>query len=276
MAASTTPVTRPAASPKRAGKPAAPVAHRDPPAAGAPSSGCWSRGMLWLAGGAGAGHAQRRRPRVLDLRHPSAICAEHGPARWAPWFSDARYFVFGFSVWWAVAVALRAWLGLAGRIGAAKRPRGSPRSKPAVAPRPRLVVLGRPGLVAGGQCVARMDTPVPTGKRRVPGGHAGGVVGYTLGPFEPEPVRLCRFGCVVDRTDGRGGRAGVPQFSWLRLAEGIGAWVESLREKRALRTERAEDVRVGEARAARTRGGRRSRAPRLHEDHLPIVIEAVP
>src|SRR5438132_11675630 len=26
------------------------------------------------------------------------------------WFSDFAYFMFGYSVWWAAAVALRAWL----------------------------------------------------------------------------------------------------------------------------------------------------------------------
>src|SRR5580765_1650957 len=27
------------------------------------------------------------------------------------WFSDLAYFGFGYSIWWAVVVALRAWLG---------------------------------------------------------------------------------------------------------------------------------------------------------------------
>jgi S-DNA-T family DNA segregation ATPase FtsK/SpoIIIE len=32
------------------------------------------------------------------------------------WFSDLAYFLFGYSIWWAVAVALRAWLGALARV----------------------------------------------------------------------------------------------------------------------------------------------------------------
>ena len=62
------------------------------------------------------------------------------------------------------------------------------------------------------------------------------------------------------------------QFSWLRVAEAIGAWLESFRERRAERIERAEDIRLGE-RAQREREQVVEVEHQLHEEHLPIVIE---
>ncbi len=62
------------------------------------------------------------------------------------------------------------------------------------------------------------------------------------------------------------------RFSWLRLAERIGAGIESLRTRRARRIERAEDARLGEE-AIREREEIGDVEHELHEQHLPIVIE---
>jgi S-DNA-T family DNA segregation ATPase FtsK/SpoIIIE len=62
------------------------------------------------------------------------------------------------------------------------------------------------------------------------------------------------------------------RFSWLATAERIGAWVESLRERRIERVERAEDLRLGEQ-ALREREQVVEVEHQLHEEHVPIVIE---
>jgi S-DNA-T family DNA segregation ATPase FtsK/SpoIIIE len=68
------------------------------------------------------------------------------------------------------------------------------------------------------------------------------------------------------------GRALAFGFSWVRLAERIGVWVDSLRERRVERIERAEDHRLGEQ-ALREREHVVEVEHQLAEDHAPIVIE---
>ncbi|MEP7100079.1 MAG: DNA translocase FtsK 4TM domain-containing protein, partial [Burkholderiales bacterium] len=184
------------------------------------------------------------------------------------WFSDLAYFVFGYSVWWAVAVSLRAWLGtLAHAL----------RSDPAVlhpvvsAPKPVwLFWLGLALLLAASSSLEW--TRLYQWEGRVAGGHAGGAVGYSLGGLSQQLLGFAGSG-VLWIAAMVAGIALALRFSWLRLAEGIGAWVDSLREKRVERIERAEDVRVGE-KALREREVIVDVEHRLQEDHLPIVIEA--
>ncbi|HWI09782.1 MAG TPA: DNA translocase FtsK 4TM domain-containing protein, partial [Burkholderiaceae bacterium] len=184
------------------------------------------------------------------------------------WFSDLAYFVFGYSVWWAVAVALRAWLGGLARV--LRTDRAAP-AVPLHAPRP--VWLFWVGLALLLAASASLEwTRLYQWEGRVAGGHAGGALGYTLGSASQRLIGFAGSG-VLWIAALVAGIALALRFSWLRLAEAIGAWAESLRERRALRTERAEDARVGE-RALREREVIVNVEHQLHEDHLPIVIEA--
>ena len=184
------------------------------------------------------------------------------------WFSDLAYFGFGYSVWWAVAVALRVWLGTLARV------LRTDRAAPAVAPTaPRPVWLFWVGLALLLAASASLEwTRLYQWEGRVAGGHAGGALGYTLGSASQRLVGFAGSG-VLWIAALVAGIALALRFSWLRLAEAIGAWAESLREQRALRTERAEDARVGE-RALREREAIVDVEHQRHEDHLPIVIEA--
>ena len=81
---------------------------------------------------------------------------------------------------------------------------------------------------------------------RVAGGHAGGVLGYTLGHGEHEAARLRRLGRVVDRRAGGGHRRS-------RCASRGCAWPKAsapassrCATRRVERIERAEDARLGE------------------------------
>ena len=44
----------------------------------------------------------------------SGVAGGRSPANWAghlgAWMADGSYFLFGFSIWWGVAAAARAWL----------------------------------------------------------------------------------------------------------------------------------------------------------------------
>jgi S-DNA-T family DNA segregation ATPase FtsK/SpoIIIE len=97
------------------------------------------------------------------------------------WLSDAAFFVFGFSVWWLMAVALHRWLGaLAGLL------RGADGEAAHLSPMRRAwplwaFWLGLALLMSASTALewTRMYQWEP----RLPGSHAGGVLGYLLGPL---------------------------------------------------------------------------------------------
>ena len=184
------------------------------------------------------------------------------------WFSDLLFFLFGYSVWWAVAVALRAWLGALARV---LRSDHAAVPSSVAATRPIWLFWVGLALLLAASCALEW-TRLYQWEASVAGGHAGGALGYTLGRASQSLLGFAGSG-VLWIAALVAGIALALRFSWLRLAEGIGAWVESLRERRVERIERAEDARVGE-RALREREAVAEVEHQLHEDHLPIVIEA--
>ncbi len=185
------------------------------------------------------------------------------------WFSDLAFFVFGYSVWWAMFVAARAWLG-----ALAKVLRSDHGGAAAVAGHPhRPVWLFWVGFVLLLCASASLEwTRLYQWEAGVAGGNAGGAVGYALGKASQHLLGFVGSGVLWIAALVAGVSLAL-RFSWLRVAEGIGAWVDSLRERRVERIERAADVRIGEqAKAERELVA--DVEHRLHEDHLPIVIEA--
>src|SRR5450631_3324609 len=157
------------------------------------------------------------------------------------WFSDLAFFGCGYSVWWAAVVALRAWLGTLARL------LRSDHAVPAVAPvhvRPVWVVWVGTALLLAASASLEW-TRLYQWEGQVAGGHAGGALGYALGGWTQHLLGFAGSGvlwiaalvCAL---------ALALRFSWLQLAQDIGAWVESWRERRVERFERAEDARVGE------------------------------
>ncbi|MFL6663887.1 MAG: DNA translocase FtsK 4TM domain-containing protein, partial [Rhizobacter sp.] len=179
------------------------------------------------------------------------------------WFSDLAFFLFGYSAWWLMAIGGREWLGGLARVlrGADAEHSGKPRW---------LFWLGVVLLVCASAALewSRMYQ----WEGRLPGSHAGGVLGYLLGPLSQRGLGFAGSG-VLWIAVLVAGLAMAFRFSWVRVAEGIGAWVESLRERRVERIERAEDIRLGEQ-ALREREHEAEVEHQLFEDHVPIVIEA--
>ena len=184
------------------------------------------------------------------------------------WFSDLAFLAFGYSVWWAALVSGRAWLGsLAGVL------RSDPTAPHAIAAEQRpawLLWVGLALLLAASSSLEW--TRLYQWEGQVAGGHAGGALGYSLGGVSQRLLGFVGSG-VLWIAVLVAGIAMALRFSWLRAAEGIGAWIETLRQTRVERIERAEDARVGE-RALREREVIVDVEHRLQEDHLPIVIEA--
>ncbi|MBX3621027.1 MAG: DNA translocase FtsK 4TM domain-containing protein [Rhizobacter sp.] len=180
-------------------------------------------------------------------------------------FSDLVFVLFGYSAWWGILVSLRAWLS-----ALAKVMRGG-ESSPAQRLHSPLWMfwLGVALLMCASSALEW--TRVYQFEAHVAGGNAGGVLGYLLGPVSQRLLGFAGSG-VLWIAVLVAGLALAFRFSWLRTAEGIGRWVDSLRERRVERIERAEDERIGE-RALREREHVVEVEHQLHEEHVPIVIE---
>jgi len=183
------------------------------------------------------------------------------------WLSDAAFFFAGYSAWWAIVVGARAWLGALAR---ALRASATAAPEPARARRPAWSVwLGLALLLAASASLEW--TRLYQWEGQVAGGHAGGVLGYVLGRASQNLLGFAGSGVLWIAVLVAAAPLAL-RFSWLRLADAIGASVESLRTRRAERAERAEDARLGAA-ALRERGELLDAEHELHEQHLPLVIE---
>jgi DNA segregation ATPase FtsK/SpoIIIE, S-DNA-T family len=179
--------------------------------------------------------------------------------------SDAAFFFFGFSAWLLLLVAARHWLSVLAQT----------LREPTASPVPRPVWLFWLGLVMlmASSCALEW-TRLYRWEPYLNGGHAGGVLGYLLGPLSERWLGFAGSGVcwiaafVVSMSL-------ALNFSWARVADRVGAWVESLRERRVVRQQAEEDRRIGEqAMMERELVVVRERE---HEElsHAPLVIEPV-
>ena len=204
-----------------------------------------------------------------DLRDPGFSTSGDGePLRnkagvVGAWLSDLGLFLFGYSVWWLVPVGLRAWLSSLAR---AVRREGEPAAELAL---PRVVLWIGLALLLAASCSLEW-TRLYQWETRLPG-HAGGVLGFTLGPLSSHWLGFAGSG-VLWIAALVAGMSLALGFSWLALAERIGAAVDALRERRQQRKEQAEDRRIGEKlQVEREQEVEVERQEVV--DHLPLVIE---
>ena len=236
-----------------------------PAGADAPAASMPMRRQLWLLAGA-----------VLWLLAMLALVTHHAAdpgfstsgtgealrnkaGQFGAWASDFALFLFGHSVWWLPLVAARAWLSALAR---------SLRGEPAHAGHAAVFWFGLLLLLAASTALEstrlyRFETLLP--------GHAGGILGYTLGPLSAKWLGFAGSG-VLWIAALVAGMALALRFSWLRLAEAIGERIDTFKERREERRERAEDVRLGQA-AQREREHVVEFERHAVEDQLPIVID---
>ena len=173
--------------------------------------------------------------------------------------SDLALFLFGHSAWWLVPVGLRAWLA-----GLARLLRGPQTGHWA----PRWMFWLGLALLLAASCALEW-TRLYRWEPLLPG-HAGGVLGYALGPLSMRWLGFAGSGVlwiallVV-------GMAMAMRFSWLRLADTIGERLGHLRDSRKGQREMEEDLRLGEL-AAREREHVVEEQRHEAEEHLPLVI----
>jgi S-DNA-T family DNA segregation ATPase FtsK/SpoIIIE len=184
------------------------------------------------------------------------------------WFSDIALVLFGHSAWWLPLIAGRAWLGALARWLRADLAlaRGD-----AAAHRPGWLSGLGIALLLAASCSLEW-TRLYGGEADLPGGHAGGALGYALGSASMTALGFTGSGVLWIAAL----VVALPlalAFSWWAVAERIGAALEGLRERRIERIERAEDIRLGEQ--AQREREHVVEVERVHlDDHAPLVIEA--
>ncbi|MFG6431077.1 DNA translocase FtsK [Roseateles sp. LYH14W] len=183
------------------------------------------------------------------------------------WVSDGLLFLFGFSAWWLPLLAVRAWLrGLAGLL-----------RHDTLAPvrwSRRLRWWTGVLLLICASCAlewSRLYAVEP----RLPG-HAGGLIGYTLGPMGMKGLGFAGSG-VVWIVLLLTGLSWAFRFSWGHVAERIGERIEQFREQYLEKREIKADQRFGEQ-AVKAREQEveveRQIERQVEADHAPLVIEA--
>ena len=155
--------------------------------------------------------------------------------RLGAWVADVSYFLLGFSVWWCVAVGARVWLSLL-----ANRLRGEARSR--ILTRRWVFWAGLLVLLYASTTLewARLYSLEP----RLPD-HSGGALGYLLGPLSVKWLGFAGSG-LVSIALGVIGSALVFGFSWMHVAERMGARVDALVQSRKQQIERAQDRQLGQ------------------------------
>ena len=168
--------------------------------------------------------------------------------RLGAWVADASYYLAGFSIWWCVAVSVRVWLSLL-----ATRLRGDDASPPVGAHTHGL--RSRSIFWLGFALLMLASTTLEWSRLyslelRLPG-YSGGVLGYLAGTWAVKWLGFAGSGLVAIVL-GVIGAAQAFGFSWMHLAERIGAWVDGLLASHREKREIEEDMELG-LRAARER-----------------------
>ncbi len=193
------------------------------------------------------------------------------------WLADASYYLFGFSVWWCFAAAVRGWLSALARW---LRSDGLPAEEPAPAPsRLARFVASRWSFWIGLVLLMLASSAIEWSRfyslePRLPG-QAGGVLGYWVGPLAVRWLgvtgsALLAIGVWVLAV------ALVFRFSWGQVAERIGGWIQDFIESRRAKREMAQDLALGQQAAREREEVVLEEREEIIEHHAPpVLIEPV-
>ncbi|WP_374316520.1 DNA translocase FtsK [Aquabacterium sp.] len=158
--------------------------------------------------------------------------------------SDLGLFLFGYSVWWLILVGARVWLGGLARWLRRDTGLAVPVTGGLAPQRGRWAFwLGVVLLMSSSSALEW--TRLYRNEANLAGEHAGGVLGWMLGQLSSTWLGFNGSG-VLWIALLVAGLALAFRFSWLDLAERIGASFEGLRERREAQREVERDIRLGE------------------------------
>ena len=190
--------------------------------------------------------------------------------RLGAWLADASYFLFGFSAWWCFAAAIRAWLATLARWM-----RGNAESEDAQRhfSRTRLAFWIALAVLLGASTglewsrLYRFEALLPD--------HAGGALGYLLGPAGVKWLGFTGSGLVFVVLVVLGA-AVVFRFSWSHVAEGLGSRIEGFIEARREKRELAQDRALGQQAARQREEVLLGERVEIEEHHpTPVLIEPI-
>ena len=198
----------------------------------------------------------------------SGAAVRNWGGRLGAWLADASYFLLGFSVWWCFAAAVRAWLAtLAHWMRAGAEPDDTP---PGIT-RTRwafwiaLAVLLCASTALEWSRLYRFESRLPD--------HAGGALGYLVGPFGVKYLGFTGSGLVFVALAVLGA-AVVFRFSWSHLAERLGGFVDGFVEARREKRELAQDLAFGQQAARQRQEVLTEERIEIEEHHpTPVLIE---
>jgi S-DNA-T family DNA segregation ATPase FtsK/SpoIIIE len=162
--------------------------------------------------------------------------------RLGAWIADMSYFLWGYSVWWCLAVALRQWLALLAQRLRVEGMSDVAASSHAAGHQRWTFWFGLALLLYGSATLEwsrmyRFETLLP--------GHSGGVFGYVLGRWSMQWLGFAGSGLLAVVL-GVVGCSLVFRFSWLQVAERLGAWAYSFIEQQREKREMAQDMEIGQ------------------------------
>ena len=197
------------------------------------------------------------------------VAAKNWGGHLGAWVADASYFLFGFSVWWALAAVCRAWLisltrGLRDDKQISLQSRRASRIRFWLS----LLVLLAASAALEWSRLYRFEFRLPD--------HAGGVIGYSLGNLSVKWLGFAGSGLIFIAL-GVIAVASVFNFSWARVALALGTRIDSFmtsfREKREL----AVDLAVGKKAAREREETLIDERIEIEEHHpVPIIIKPPP
>ncbi|AWI55268.1 cell division protein FtsK [Aquabacterium olei] len=194
------------------------------------------------------------------------------PTNWAgqlgAYASDLAQFVLGQSSWWLLLIGARVWLGALARW--LRRDAGVSGGVPATSFSPWRFGAGVVLLLAAS--TALEWSRLYRHEDVLAGAHAGGILGMTLGQLGERWLGFNGSG-VVWIALLVAGTAMALRFSWLDLAERIGALFDGLRQQREARREEARDIRIGEKAAIERERVVEEVRHELPSEPIPIIIE---
>jgi S-DNA-T family DNA segregation ATPase FtsK/SpoIIIE len=191
-----------------------------------------------------------------------------GPRNWGgqlgAWLADGSYFLLGLSVWWLLALGVRAWL-----TGLRRWLQGEPAAQPLMRERwvrvGGLLLLLLASTALEWSRLYRFESGLP--------GHAGGVLGFWVGPLG---VKWLGFAgsTLVWIVAGVLGLALAFSFSWAHTAQKLGQWIDEFVQARRDKRELAQDLAVGRAAAREREEGLLEERFEIEEQHpIAVVIE---
>ena len=176
----------------------------------------------------------------------TGVVVQNQAGRLGAWLADASFFLLGFSVWWCVAAAIRAWLSA---LAAWLRSHELFFVGHTVPDAPEHWLSARTRFWLGLSLLVLASstlewTRMYSLEARLPG-HGGGILGYFVGPLSVHWLGFAGSGLVAIAV-ALVGLSLTFGFSWAQVSERLGAWLFSRIENRREQRELAQDMALGQ------------------------------